>query len=560
MQRFCLIFSCCLLLAGCGSGSASPGAAVAGTPATGTPVVHVESGRVVGPDRAPLDLHSVNLGDLSFVDPDPHTADHDGTDFERLAAMGANQAGLFFNYQILEDDAAPLHYKQSGLDWLDQNVAWARENGLYLQLILTNVPDGAPGDCGNDAFWESPDAQDRYVALWSMLAARYAQEPTIASYELFAAPNPDQSLDQWQALATRVASEIRKVDPDHLLVVERANSIACTFELPAEQTFPVLEDSNVLYGFAYLEPWDYTAQLLASSGRPEYGPYPGNEKITPDWYSRAKQTTDSSNSRPDADSLYVPPGDSDWSLEHFFYTVADEKLRIGQPVLQSNYNTGTVYFDDIVINEYDENANFVGVVADIDPESADGYYFWQGDADGNDVAGPGVAGRSSDAHRGKYSVTISGTTSQANLGDQTQAFPVQFGHTYELSGWTKGKQSQPRGASFIRIDFFTYEGDLGTFDKAALAAGLDAFVAWQKTHGLPLGVVAFGTGIPTFADNRGGLTWVSDMIDLMFERDLPFAYHLYHSNEWGIYANADGLPDPNAVNQPLVDLLTAKLH
>jgi endoglucanase len=548
-----------LLLAGCGPGANAPSPSPA--PGANTPLVHVENEGLVGTDGEPLLLRGVTFGDWWFEGPDPNTFDHDGTDYARVAAMGMNEVLLLFNYQILEDDAAPFTYKQSGLDWLDQNVAWAKANGLYLVPVLSTVPGGDTGDCGNDAFWEGPEYQDRFVALWRTLAARYALEPTIAGYGLLQGPNPDQSLEQWQALGNRVIGEIRKVDSDHLLLVDAASSIACNFTLSVAQSLTLFDDHNVLYDFATFQPWNYTAQLLASTGLPDDGAYPGAEQINPDW-SNATWLHASWDSRPDAESLYLPAGDTDWSEEHFYYTVTDKSFRIAQPNLQSDYNTGTIYFDDIVINEYDENANFVRVVANIDLESLDGEYLYEGDASGNPVQGTTVVALADDAHRGKHSVSMSGATTQVNLGLLTQGFPVQLGHTYELTGWMKGKHSAPSGASMIRIDFYAYTGDLGVLDKEELGAQLDPYVAWQQANKVPLNLSGFGTGVPTFANDRGGLVWVNDMIDLLVERNLHFTYYTYHSDEWGIYSNSnrDALPDPNAINQPLVDLFTAKLH
>jgi endoglucanase len=73
-----------------------------------------------------------------------------------------------------------------------------------------------------------------------------------------------------------------------------------------------------------------------------------------------------------------------------------------------------------------------------------------------------------------------------------------------------------------------------------------------------MAVSLFGTARPTFESDRGGDRWVSDMIDIMREQQLGWAYWGYRDKDFGIYTNVTGLPDPETVNQPLLDLLAAK--
>jgi endoglucanase len=62
-----------------------------------------------------------------------------------------------------------------------------------------------------------------------------------------------------------------------------------------------------------------------------------------------------------------------------------------------------------------------------------------------------------------------------------------------------------------------------------------------------------------FQNDKGGLTWVSDMLDLLDEHGVPFTYHAYHEDAFGIYRGSGKLPDPANANQPLIDLFTTKL-
>jgi endoglucanase len=167
-----------------------------------------------------------------------------------------------------------------------------------------------------------------------------------------------------------------------------------------------------------------------------------------------------------------------------------------------------------------------------------------------------------DAHAGKASISISGTTSQAGASNSNLAFPARLNYTYEMSGFLKGQNSQPQSSSHFRLDFWQYHENGGVLplrNKANLALYLDPFVAWGKAQRVPLFVNDFGTGRPTFMGDKGGLRWAQDMIDLLEANNLHFAYSEYHGADFGIYDGDQGLPDPATVNQALVDLLTSEL-
>jgi endoglucanase len=97
-------------------------------------------------------------------------------------------------------------------------------------------------------------------------------------------------------------------------------------------------------------------------------------------------------------------------------------------------------------------------------------------------------------------------------------------------------------------------------DKKFLAQELDAYVAWGRAHKVPLFLGEWGTIRFSFDDDRGGLRWVADMLDLMKARKLHFAYHTYHEDSFGLYRGAARLPDPANANQPLIQLFTKQLN
>ena len=77
-------------------------------------------------------------------------------------------------------------------------------------------------------------------------------------------------------------------------------------------------------------------------------------------------------------------------------------------------------------------------------------------------------------------------------------------------------------------------------------------------HDVPMSVMEFGAVRQVFEmEGKGGERWVGDMLDLLAENDLSFAYWEYHDSAMGIYLNKNGAPSqPNAA---LLEVLRREL-
>src|SRR5690606_41511738 len=74
--------------------------------------------------------------------------------------------------------------------------------------------------------------------------------------------------------------------------------------------------------------------------------------------------------------------------------------------LVSRDNSGSAYFGDFVIEEYDENGNYLGNVCEGKISSLAGWYFWSQEGSGKIELAEG--------RRGGQAIKISGTTADAN--------------------------------------------------------------------------------------------------------------------------------------------------
>ncbi len=167
-------------------------------------------------------------------------------DFKAMSEDGYNVARVPFNYRMLEEDSNPGVYKQSGWEVLDQVVAEAEANNVYLVLDMHVAPCsqtiGFTADyVGGPDLWGSEACKDRMVALWKAIAARYANDNVIAGYDLL--NEPVASNQQLISLYQRVTAAIRQVDTNHLIIYE-GNDLAREFN-----GFTAPLDSNEMFEF-----------------------------------------------------------------------------------------------------------------------------------------------------------------------------------------------------------------------------------------------------------------------------------------------------------------------
>ena len=504
--------------------------------------------QIIAENGSPLQLNGVAFSNYHWIeDPLPPAAHHSELDYERLADMGMNVVRFGMNYWIFEDDSAPYQYKQTGWDWIDNNVQWAKDNGVYLILNMHTPQGGYQSQGTGDALWDEVENQNRLVALWRAIAERYADEPQIAGYGIVNEPIPSQSMQQWSQLAQRLIGEIRQVD-DHLIMVEQAIAVKGQVTFDDNLNFPVVTGDNIMYEFHTYQPFLFTHQLLQFANQGDGGVYPDEDVLEvadSQWYT----------------AIYNNPlltENSDWQFfEGERYLVDDSEIALGTPVvITGNIGAnGTVNFDDIQLNEFDENGSFVRTIKQNELNAAPGWSFWSRNEDGDG----GVD--ESDGRTDTTSLFITGATDESNLSNVFANFEPIQGYSYQISGWMKASGMANGGDALIRIDFYQTDGEVYRRNRAFLESILDDVQAWSNAQNRPVYVGEFGAGTPSFENDKGGLNWASDMVDLLLEKDIHFTYFDYHGDTFGIYKGpTNALPDISNASQPIIDMFTDKLR
>jgi aryl-phospho-beta-D-glucosidase BglC (GH1 family) len=167
-------------------------------------------------------------------------------DIDALKAWGFNSVRLPMHYNLYtlpiqeEPVAGQQTWLEKGFAMTDSLLNWCRANKMYLILDL----HAAPGGQGNDlniadrdpslpSLWQSAANQQKMIALWKKLAARYAHEPWIGGYDIINEPNwgfQDTMNDRnglkekinapLRQLMMDITKAIREVDNQHIIIIE----------------------------------------------------------------------------------------------------------------------------------------------------------------------------------------------------------------------------------------------------------------------------------------------------------------------------------------------------
>ena len=369
---------------------------------------------------------------------------HDEADYQRVAAMGMNAVRFYMNYKTFEADAAPGKYLDDGWQWLDDNIAWARRHGVYLILNMHVPPGGFQSLGAGKALWDRPEMQDRLIALWTAIARHCKGEPTIAGYDLLNEPVVTARRASGATWRRASRPRIRTVDADHMLFVERLNSVAGDWSEDAERGFFRIPDPNTVYEFHFYKPFHFTHQSAS------WVPFTAENVRYPDTRAEVEWFLLDRKAGTEA-SPKLPPGDSPWTFYPGApFKIDDPAIVVGKPVLvvkQADAGQGLVRRSDAggAGRRRQGQARDLGEEPD---RHARLVLLDQG-------RGKGGAVRSENGHGDGASIVAAGTVGDANLGADVLRFRTAPGATYRLSGWMRGEKIPPQATCQIRLDFFT---------------------------------------------------------------------------------------------------------
>jgi endoglucanase len=131
------------------------------------------------------------------------------------------------------------------IDWV---VAQAKQNHLNVILDYHTDPD----------LMKDPDSHaDRFIAIWTQIAAHFHREPDQVFFELLNEPNGRLDSVHWNALIVRALAAIRPTNPTRTIVVGPVQWNS--FNKLPELQLPA-SDRHLLATFHYYLPMQFTHQ------------------------------------------------------------------------------------------------------------------------------------------------------------------------------------------------------------------------------------------------------------------------------------------------------------
>jgi endoglucanase len=391
----------------------------------------------------------------------------------------------------------------------------------------------------------------------------------VAAYDLLNEPvTTDADGQQWQSFATRLVEEVRRVDRNHLLIIGKLYGVHSAYTTDGVASQFLVADNNVMYDFHFYEPIDYTHQYASWIARPmgDGGRYPDPEIFLPT--GRQVYITSLTEENPRQLALKHT-----WQkVEQIRYRVDNQRITMAVPtIVASEVGGATVYFDHLVVTEYDKAGRFVRVVIDepLSGESVWQWWGWHSPAEGRNATFTRVQ---DEGVNDSYSLAISnvrGATGVSGWTGDHLWFRVKQGHAYNISGHlradglTNAAENAPPISAYIDLAFYGEpEGAVGFVarDRKYLEQEFKELYRFGQEHNVPMSVMEFGLMRATFEmKGKGGAQWVSDMLDIFNEYQVSFSYWNYHGDRMGLYLTESGEP-PGNPNQDLIRTLRSKLH
>jgi len=209
-------------------------------------------------------------------------------DIGRIASWGLDHVRLPVDYPVFESDATPGVPNEEGFAYVDACLEWCAEAGLGVVLDVHEAPgftfrnDLEEGDASGNTLFEDAAVQDRFVALWQMIALRYRDAPAPLILELLNEVTlPDNRL--WNPLAARTVQAIREVSPDAVIMIGGTDNNAVSGLAGLVE----IDDPGIVYTFHTYEPLYFTHQNAPwAAGPREWGQspaYPGYLEGLADW-------------------------------------------------------------------------------------------------------------------------------------------------------------------------------------------------------------------------------------------------------------------------------------
>ena len=173
-------------------------------------------------------------------------------DVINIKNMGMDHIRLGFDQIVLEE--APYVYRERTMKLIQDFVTLCQRHDMGIILNLHKCIGNYCDIEESVTIFDSPELQDRFVALWLELERRFCD----TEYVIFELLNEVREVDPeaWNDLAQRTINEIRKLNKSRKIIV----GPICYNNPNKLDKLRVYDDENVIYTFHVYDPSEFTHQ------------------------------------------------------------------------------------------------------------------------------------------------------------------------------------------------------------------------------------------------------------------------------------------------------------
>ncbi len=243
---------------------------------------HTAGNQILDSSNKPVRIAGVNwfgMETTTFA-PDGLWARNYKDMMNQMVQLGFNTIRLPFSDQLFDTGSTPNSINDAlnpdlqgltGLQILDKIVTYAGQVGLRI-FLDHHRSDAGSGPNSNGLWYTAAYPESRWISDWTMLAARYANNPTVIGADLSNEPHGAADwgagdANDWRLAAERAGNAILAVNPNWLIIVEGVENTSAGSDWWGGNLSNAGADPVVLNvpGRVVYSPHDYPASVYPQS-------------------------------------------------------------------------------------------------------------------------------------------------------------------------------------------------------------------------------------------------------------------------------------------------------
>lgn len=196
-------------------------------------------------------------------------------DIEYIASLGMDHIRLGFDQIVIEEK--PGVYRERIWKLLDNFIGWCEDAGVNVVLNMHKAIGNYCDISEPVSLLDSPELQDRFIAVWVAFEKRFHGKPEVAFELLNEVRDVDPAL--WNGLAKRTIAALRARNPARKIIV----GSTCWNSCATLKDLELYDDGNIIYTWHFYSPFEFTHQRGVLQPALLYYnrvmPYPGDIEI-----------------------------------------------------------------------------------------------------------------------------------------------------------------------------------------------------------------------------------------------------------------------------------------